>query len=210
MRGFLRWCGRALVAGAILSILVNGLLTPQLLSENGSRLPETTEIYLIRQSCSALVALLLLFGGLGLHLAQRKRSGVFGAVAFLTNFVGGCLLFAVEWADVFVLRTVARVSPAAFPLFDKDTFSSIGFGSAASLFVLGWLLMSMSVWRSEVVPRRGAITTLVGLVAIPLLQASPWKTVGAVAGNVIFGAGLLMLGLALTRLDRESTEDTVA
>jgi hypothetical protein len=118
-------------------------------------------------------------------------------------------LFAVEWADVFVLRTVAHINPATFAQLDRDAFSNIGFASAAGMFVLGWLLMSISVWRSGAVFRHGAKVTLSGLIAIPLLQAGPWKAVGAVVGNLIFGAGLLILGRGLVRLDLSQPDEVV-
>jgi hypothetical protein len=209
VNGFVRRCGQALIAGALLAILANGLLTPLLASRHNSQLPETTGIYLLRQCASAFVALLLLFGSIGLHLAKKQRSGILDVVAFLAAFLGGCLLFAVEWADVFVLRTIAHIDPATFALLDRDAFSNIGFASAAGLFVLGWLLMSISLWRSGPVFRPGAKVTLSGLIAIPLLQAGPWKTVGAISGNLIFGAGLLILGRALVRLDFSQPDKVV-
>jgi hypothetical protein len=49
-------------------------------------------VYLARQSASAVAALLFIFGSLGLYLAIREGSGVFGAVAFVTAFVGSCFV----------------------------------------------------------------------------------------------------------------------
>jgi hypothetical protein len=204
---FIQRCGGALMAGAVVTILVNSLLTPLLFDRPGAVVAETTTAYLVRQSCSALAALLLVFGSLGIHLAQRRVARSFGAVGFLVCFSGGCLLFAAEWADVFVLRPLARIHPAAFAALDKNLFSSIGFGSAAVLFTLGWVLLCASVWRSAYLPKAGAIWTLSGLVAIPVLGATPWKTLGVVLGNVIFGAGLFTLGRGVSRLDPPKSKE---
>src|SRR5258706_12326086 len=110
MNGFTRGCGRALLLGGALTILINVVITPLLPRDQGSAAAMSTGIFLLRQSASGVAALLLVFGCLGLHLVQRTVSGIFGAVAFFTAFLGGCLLFAVEWVDVFVLHPLAQTS----------------------------------------------------------------------------------------------------
>lgn len=197
---FSRRCGVALVIAGALTILINVILTPLL---HGRQFPPavvpTTTLYLVRQSLSGVAALLLIFGSLGIHLVQREASRVFGALAFVAAFIGGCLLFAVEFADVFVLPAVAVASPETYVAIDKNPFMSIGFGSAAGLFATGWLLLSISVWRIRLLPRWAAITTFAGLFLIPLLQA-PFGFPGGIVGNVVFGLGLMGLGRAMARL----------
>jgi hypothetical protein len=134
-----------------------------------------------------------------LHLAQRSVSGKFGTVAFLVSFVGTGLLFAVEWSNLFVLRAVAQTSPEALAPLDKSSLMTVGFASGAGFFVLGWLLLSVSLWRARVFPRWTALTTFAGLILIPALGATPLGTSGQIPGNVIFGFGLLGLGYALAK-----------
>jgi hypothetical protein len=145
MNGFIRGCGRALIFGGAMTALINLMTTPLLPRHQGPAVVMSTGIFLLRQSASGVAALLLLFGCLGLHLAQSKDSGVFGAAAFLLSFVGASFLFAVEWANVFVLRAVAQSSPAALGALDKNSLLNIGSASAAGLFALGWLLLSVSL-----------------------------------------------------------------
>jgi hypothetical protein len=166
----------------------------------------STGIFLLRQSASGVAALLLLFGCLGLHLVQRMASGVFGAAAFCMAFVGGSLLFAVEWANVFVLRAVAQTNADTLGAIDKNALLNIGFASAAGLFALGWLLLSVSLWRARVLPRWPALTTLAGLLSIPALQATPLGLAGAIAGNFLFGVGLMGLGWAVARASTSASD----
>lgn len=196
MNGLIRGCGRALLLGGAAMILINVIATPLLPRQQGSAFVMSSGIFLLRQSASGVAALLLLFGCLGLHLAQRTVSGRFGTLAFLLTFVGGACLFAVEWANVFVLRAVAQSSPETLNAIDKNTIMNVGFASAAGLLAVGWLLLSLSLWRSRVLPRWAAVTTFAGILSIPALQA-PLGLVGGIAGNVIFGLGLMGLGRAL-------------
>jgi hypothetical protein len=184
MHGFNRRCGLALLCGGALTVLINGILTPLLLGNHSPpAITPTTNVFLLRQSASAAAALLLIFGSLGLHLVQRITSGAFGAAAFLMAFVGGCSVFAIEFADVFVLRSVAQASADTYATIDKSPFMNIGF--AVGLFAVGWALLSIGVLRTRKHPRWAALATLAGLFLIPGLQAAS-GAVGAIAGNVVF------------------------
>jgi hypothetical protein len=206
MHGFIRGCGRALFAGGALVILINVIVTPMAHLGDPSATFMPTRVFLIRQSASAVAALLLLFGCLGVHFAQRAVSGAFGSFAFLVSFTGCSLVLAVEWANAFVLRAVAQLSPDTITALDKNVLMSAAFGSAAGLFALGWLLLSVSVWRAGVLPRWAALATLAGLLLIPALGASPLGVNGAIVGNVVFGAGLMGMGAALARVAEQRAD----
>lgn len=201
MYKFLRRCGIALVLGSVLLILINVVVTPfylRLLPE-GEAVVRTSNVYLLRLSLAVVDALLLLFGCIGLHLGQRNISGGFGAAAFLVSFLGTSLLFAFEWSNVFVLRAVAQTSPAVLTALDKSPLMTAGAGSAAVLFMLGWLLFCVSLWRARVFPRWASATALAGLILLPVLGATPLGFVGQIVGNVVFACGLLGLGYSLAQ-----------
>jgi len=199
MNGFTRSCGIALVLGGALLILINAFLTPLLPTDQSEVAIRTSAIYLFRLSASGIAAMLLLFGCLGVHLAQRSVSGAFGGAAFIIVFVGNCLLVAVEWSNVFVLRAVAQSNPEALSALDESMLLTIGFASAAGLFALGWLLLAVSLWRTRVFARWAPLTILAGLIAIPALGATPLGMAGAIAGNVVLGLGIMGLGRALAK-----------
>ena len=191
--------GVALVLGGGLMILLNVFLTPLMPSDQGEEVLRTSAIYLYRLSASLIAALLLLFGCFGVFLAQRKVVGVFGTVAFLVAFVGNGLLVGVEWSNVFVLRALAQSSPEALGALDESKLLMIGFVSAAGLFALGWILLAASVIKSQVFARWIPVTVIVGLVLIPALGATPLGLAGAIAGNVVFGLGIMAMGRDLAK-----------
>ena len=195
----MRGCGIALALGAALLILVNAILTPMQPLGQGEAVLRTSGVYAIRLAFAMVICLLLLFGSLGLHLAQRHRGGAFGFAAFLIAFLGTALLLCVEWANLFILRPLAQTTPRALGPLDKSTMVNVGFAATAALFALGWLLLSGSLWRAGIMPRWASITTAAGLLSIAVLGASPLRMTGAIAGNVVFGLGLIGLGLALTK-----------
>jgi hypothetical protein len=199
MSSFIRRCGIALVLAGGLLIVINVIISPSYLRflEQGEAAFRTSGPYLIRLSVAVVDAVLLLIGCLGLHLAQRHVSGKVGAVAFAVSFLGTCLLIAIEWANVFVLRPLAQTSPESLEGLGDSALMTAGFASGAVLFMLGWLLMAASVWRSKVLPAWAAATTAAGLLAIPALGATPLGQNGQIVGNVIFGLGLAGMGRAL-------------
>lgn len=199
---FIRGCGLALVLGGALTVLINLTLTPLLLRANiPSAVVPTTQLFLLRQSASGLAALLIIFGCLsvGLHLRQRTGPSVGSTAVFLAAFIGSCFVLAVEFCDVFVLRSVAQANPDTFLAIDKSLFMNMGMVSGVGLFALGWLLLSGNVWRLKLLPRWAALATFLGLILIPGLQAA-FGVVGAMIGNAVFGSGLTGLGWALRKI----------
>ena len=193
--------GWALMAGGALLILINTILTPMLPVDQGEAVLRTSTVYLVRLSAAAVNALLLLFGCVALHLALRGAARVFGTVAFVVAFVGNSL-FGIEWANVFVMRAVAQVSPDALPALDKSSLVNIGWASGASVFALGWLLMAITALRARFSPRWASIAVLAGLVLIPVLSATPLGMAGAIGGNVVLGLGLVRLGLSVSKAEQ--------
>jgi hypothetical protein len=197
MNGLIRGCGVALMCGGGLLILINSVLTPMMPYDYSEEVVRTTSIYLVRLSASGIDALLLLFGSLGVHLAQRKDSGAFGSAAFLAAFVGSCLLVAVEWSNVFVLRPFAQVAPETLDRVGESKLMMGGFSSSVGLFGLGWLMLALSVWRTKVLDRWAAMAVVAGLVLTTAL--APLGVVWAIFGSVVFGVGLAGLGRSVRR-----------
>ncbi len=203
MNRFLRNCGIALLLGGVLHIFITAILTPSYLAsfDQGEAIARASGIHLIRLSAAIVDLLLLLFGCIGLYLSQMSASGKFGTVAFLVSFVGTILFIAVEWSNLFVLRAVAQTSPDTFSVLNKSSLMIAGFASGAGLFMLGWLLLSVSLLLVNLFPRWAAISTLTGLILIPILGITPLGIVGQVIGNVVFGSGIIGLGYSLAKTE---------
>lgn len=199
MNDYFRGCGFALLLGGGLLIFINVFITPSYLAsfKQGEAFARASGIYLLRISLALVDVALLLFGSPGLYLNHKSASGTFGTVAFIVTFIGTSLLFAIEWSNLFVLRPVAQTSPESLGLLDKSSLLTAGTASGASLFMLGWLLLAVSLWRANVFPQWAAPATVAGIILIPLLGVTPLGTIGPVIGNVILGLGLIGFGYSL-------------
>jgi hypothetical protein len=60
-----------------------------------------------------LTAIVLIFGAIGLHLAQRHKAGRFGTMSFVILIVGIVLLVGLEWFNLFVMPALAPASQAS-------------------------------------------------------------------------------------------------
>ena len=199
MNDYLRGCGLALVLGGGLLIFINVIITPSYLAsfKQGEAVARASGIYLLRISLALVDVSLLLFGSTGLYLNHKAASGTFGTAAFLATFLGTSLLLAIEWSNLFVLRPVAQTSPEALGLLDKSSLMTAGSASGAGIFMLGWLLLAMSLWRANLSPQWAAPATIAGIILIPILGVTPLGVIGQVIGNVVFGLGLIGFGYSL-------------
>ena len=199
MNDYFRGCGLALILGGGLLIFINVGITPSYLAtfKQGEALARASGIYLLRISLALVDVLLLLFGSTGLYLSQKSVLGRFGSAAFLVTFVGTSLLFAIEWSNLFVLRPVAQTSPETLGLLDKSSLMSAATASGAGMFMLGWLLLAVSLWRGNLFPEWAVPATIVGILLIPILGVTPLGVFGQIIGNVVFGLGLIGFGYSL-------------
>jgi hypothetical protein len=201
----------ALVAAGALTILINIGLSPFMVGQ-GRPLTEIalTPLFLWRQSLSALVAGLLLFGSAGLYLRQADRAGRFGGVAFVITFVGTALLLAWEWIDIFIVRDLAIRATGTLRMLEEAKgvhLYDLGAIIPVALFALGWIAFAASTFR--VIPRLRPAAALViaGFFATPLLSAAFGPAWGGALGNMVLGSGWILLGLptplhASTRTER--------
>src|SRR5215210_3860518 len=199
--GFLRSAGRALVAGGIMTIIVNAVITPFLPGHVTFAETAASTPFLWRQSAAALAAVLLLFGSVGVYLAHDGKRGPFAAIAFALAFVGSALLLATEWTQMFDIRDFAMRAPDVMEKLDAAkgvSWPDVGAIIAFGTFVAGWIALCASTIRSTALARGAAVTVIVGFFATPLLQSalpSPW---GPALGNTLLGSGWIWLGLSMT------------
>jgi hypothetical protein len=194
---FLRWTGSALATGGALTALINATLTPMTFLP-GMPFDEVaaSPAFLWRQCLSAVAAASLLFGTVGLYLAQDGRSRRFLAIAFVLAFLGSALLVAWEWVDIFLLHGLARSHPDTLRALEAEKgigFYDLGGILAASMFALGWLAFAVATYRTTPALRRGAALVIAGFFVVPVLTAMLGPRCGAL-GNLVLGAGWVSLG----------------
>ena len=188
-----RSAGIALMAGGVLIFLINAILSPLLPKSFAES--AASWVFLWRQSAAAVAAMLLLFGSVGMYLRQARRSGVAGSLAFGGAFVGTALLLAMEWGEIFLVRTVALRSPSTLGALEGGPSLSpydLGAMIAFAAFTLGWLAFAILSWRMRMFSRRGPTLLIAGFFLVPMLGwAGVW---GQVVGDAVLGAGWWMLG----------------
>lgn len=192
--------GVALIAGGVLTFAVNAGLTPLLPKDASYSVTAASSTFLWRQILSALVALLLLAGTVGLHRRHAHRAGSFGSIAFVLAFAGSASLLANEWCQIFFVHGLALAEPDALDRLDAGdglSLFDVGALSALAAFTLGWIVFSISMIRGAVHARRGPSLVLAGLFATPMFGAMLPGAWGPALGSAVLGAGWVLLGYEL-------------
>lgn len=203
----IQWGAVCLIAGGVLTALLNAILTLALPHGVPFAVTAASQVFLWRQSASALAAILLLFGCLGLYLLQADRAGRFGAISFILAVSGTALLLGNEIFDV---RDFAQRAPETLNLLNSAkamTLSTVGSLIALGVFMLGWIGLAVSTLRSKAASRAAAWLVIAGFFATPLLTPLLHRVWAGVVGNLILGSGLVWLGfgiLARRSLDRRA------
>ena len=133
---------------------------------------------------------MLLFALVALYSLQSRSAGVLGFVGFLAAFIGTAFALATAWSETFVLAVLAEERPE---LVDEPPGRvAAGLWISLPLFLVGWLLFTVSAVRARVLPRRPTIAVLVALALF--IPAFALPGLGAA-----FGAAIAWLGYATYR-----------
>jgi hypothetical protein len=202
MKTFVRGGGWALLVGGALHIAINAVISPVYIAVamEGEMALRLSSISVVRFAVALVEALLLIFGCIRLRIVSRNV-GVLASAGFYSAFVGTCLVFASEWSNLFVLRVVAEACPSSLEILDKSVLLNAGFASAAGLFLIGWFIFTLSLWRSQSVGKWSPKIATAGLILMPILGASTLGMYGQIVANIIFGGGLIGLGVSLLRAE---------
>jgi hypothetical protein len=198
---FLRSSGCALAFGGALTFLINTALSPFLPKGVSFSMVVASPAFLWRESASALAALLLLFGSVGLYLRQTKDASRFGAaagaVAVAMALVGSALLMASEWNQIFDTRDLALRAPVTLNTLNSArgfSLSDLGAIIAIGMFTAGWIALAGWTLRLGISPRPAAGLVIAGFFSIPLLHAALPGLWGVILSNGVLAAGWLWLG----------------
>lgn len=193
----MKWYGVALAVGGGLTIVINAVLTPFMGMGGDFVEVASSSLYFWRQGMSCDAAFFLMLGAIGIQRYQSERAGRQGDIAFGLAFLGCIALFAHEWGQVFYVHPLARASAEGLRALEDAgdmTLYDIGALTALATFTLGWMLFAVSMLRAGVVGRLGPILLLAGFVAVPLLGGAVSEVWGMVVGNVVLGAGWILIG----------------
>lgn len=135
--------------------------------------------------------LLMVFGVIGIALAQQRGAGVFAQIAALVAMQGCVLWFGASLAEVTLLPSPMA---AGSPLVDNPPAGLVIVGLASFVtYLVGLLLLSVSIIVTKVLPRQAAAVLGGGIVlALPFSSVVP----GILA---VYAIGFGWLGVACVR-----------
>jgi hypothetical protein len=195
LAALLRCSGLALVAGGLLMAVATALHpsreTPATILQAEVRLVAAHVLF-------TLSYLLVLLGLPGLYAAASVRMGRLGLVGFLLAFLG-TMLIAVSGNFGFLAPVLAAESPQTIDAINRYLPEAALNGVAFGGFVVGFVLLGVTMARTASFPRLsgllvavGAPAQVVGFALAQLVSSALW--IVAVLGCVALGAGLAWPG----------------
>lgn len=164
-------------------------------AEQGTWIPAHTAHFL-----GALFALFGLSGLYRTRLARRRST----KLAVTTAATGTAMLLGTGMLTAFVWPSLAAHSPtfvaADGPIF-QDALPKAQTVATYALLALGYVAVAVVVRRERVLPTVGSVLIGGGVVlfSVPVQPLGPFPWIVRVVGGVLFGAGLVWLGVALRR-----------
>jgi hypothetical protein len=195
---FVRWSGLAFCVAAVTTLALNVLVSPHLPTGPFATIA-ASDTYFLRQCIAAVVALLLVFGIVGLHVSRLGRVGAFASIAFVIALAGQVTLFSVEYGQAFTVHDYALNAPAALNAAMSDPHRPLAFGALLAIggFCLGWLILSVSLLASHDYSRVGPALILIGLVL--LFATKGWDPYGGMVTSLVTGGGWFVIGVEMMR-----------
>lgn len=191
------WAGWMLMFGGIFSLTANGLATP-LLPQNADFVEvASSPFFVIRQGLSALAAMFLTLGACSISGLMQGSGRFFGRLVNWLAIIGGVLLFAHEWGQIFFVHDLALVAPDALRRLEGQAGMNLfDIGAIAAIvgFSLGWLLYAMFLASVSALPRRGPLLIITGFFAIPTFTLALPGLSGMILGNLILSGGWILAG----------------
>ena len=140
-----------------------------------------------------LGTVLLLVGLVGLYIGQSQAADLLGLVGFLVCFLGNALVAGAVWEATFVVPWLAWRAPE---LLDEGPMGwlALGFVLLYTLARAGVILFGVATIRARVYPRAAAVLLIIGVVPV-----AGWNVLPLPLPDVLLGAAVAWLGLALFR-----------
>jgi hypothetical protein len=157
-----------------------------------------TPLWVPMHAAATVAVVLSLFGLTGLYAGRAERLGRLGAVGFALAVPGLVMTACVAYAEAFLLPVIAADTPEAFG-WDGPVVASWAVRATtglALLWLVGFFLLGLALWRSSVVPRGAAATLAASALAFTLF-AGPFVPVLGPLSTLAFAAGYVWVSAAL-------------
>ncbi len=130
----------------------------------------------------------------------RSGGGAVGFLGFAMALISLVFVFGLDYSEVFIFPTLAVEFPEVVERYGDGTMMpSVAFAFPATgvLFLIGFVLFSWQLYRTEAVEKGASLLTLVGAIVFGIGLSGLVPMIVVRVGSVIFGAGLAWLGMSL-------------
>jgi hypothetical protein len=191
-----RWAGACWVGAGLLLLI--GVLHPDVFETTFSDAALDTPLWVPLHAAAVVAVVLTLVGLLGLYARRADRLGGLGAVGFALAVPGLVMTACVAYAEAFLLPVIAAHTPEVFA-WDGPVISSWAIRvttGMALLWLIGFCLLGLALWRSHIVPRSAALTLAISAVAV-IVFAGPFVFLLGPLSTLAFATGHGLVGVAL-------------
>ncbi len=151
----------------------------------------------------ALSLVLGIFGLIGLYQLHIKSSQLSGFVGFflaVTSLIG---IFGLNYFEAFINPVLANEAPEFVKNYGAGT--EIGlvaylFPASGMLFLFGYLLLGVDLLRTKTVNHHAVKLTIAGTLVFGLGLSGYFPMIVVKIGSILFGSGLVALGISAIRL----------
>lgn len=150
-----------------------------------------------------LFALSLLFGVFGLislfvrHISQSRVIGMVGFIMGVTSLIG---ISGLNFFEAFINPVIAIESPEFVSQYGSGTtigYVTFLFPVFGVLFLFGYVLFCIDMLKSNTINRLALQLTIAGTFVFGVGLSGFLPMIVVQAGSVLFGAGLVALGIAI-------------
>ena len=141
-----------------------------------------------------------IFGTVGIfahHSPHARWSGLIGMVLVVTALT---LIFGLNYWEALINPVVAVEAPAfvdAYGAGEAIGFVAVVFPATGAMFVIGYLLLCLDIARARTLTRGSAWLTVFRVLVFGAGLSGFLPMLVVQIGSVVFGAGLVWLGLSL-------------
>jgi hypothetical protein len=135
----------------------------------------------------------------------RAGGGLSGFIGFAMATVSLVLVFGLDYSEVFIFPTLAVEFPSVVERYGDGTMMpsvAFAFPLTGVLFLAGFVLFGWQLYRVGAVNKGAAMLTIVGTIVFGIGLSGILPMIVVRTGSVIFGAGLVWLGVSLRKISR--------
>ena len=123
-----------------------------------------------------------------------------GVISCSMAIISLVFIFGLDYSEVFIFPTIAVEFPhVVWKYGDGTIMPSVAFAFPLSgiLFLVGYLLFSYELMKTECVSKRSAILLMLGTLVFGIGLSGLFPIAIVRIGSILFGAGLIYTGLSL-------------